>query len=326
MNIPHGVDILNKPCQVVFSYPGGSHSQVYQGTLFAWRLQNLVCMVSNYMNIEAAWNGANGGVLTINSGNFGELPYPITGFVNIGTHNAIETSQPLIRRITMADYSVSINMTSDTVTKLYGGNYKLYGFKAVQSAIGGGAPLVWFATDTYSNTTVIDWQGNYQAYTSNSPIIANGQIVAGFAADINLGQILNVAAGGIGTVVGGGPATAISILNTTSTPFTCGISEMTSGTTNPLCAFPLYGNQMDVVAPIEQVLLMFSTTSYKPGTVIEQAYSSGIFINLTGAQQRAVSYDINEGWSWGGYAWAQQIPSNSNLVPLLIENGNSNAD
>ena len=68
VNIPHGVDILNRPCQVVFSYPEGSHSQAYRGTIFAWRLQNLVCMSSLVMNIEAAWNGANGGVLSIDSG------------------------------------------------------------------------------------------------------------------------------------------------------------------------------------------------------------------------------------------------------------------
>ena len=147
----------------------------------------------------------------------------------------------------------------------------------------------------------------------------NGQIDASYATDINLGQMLNVVAGGTGAVVDGGPATAISIQNTTATPFTCGISEMTAGSAKPLCAFPLYGNQMDVMAPIEKVLLMFSTTPINTGTVIEQAYSSGIFIDLTSAQQRAVKFDINNGWDWGGFAWARQVAPNSNLVPLLIE-------
>ena len=330
-NIPHGADILEKPCQVVFSYPGGSHSGTYQGTLFAWRQQNLVCMASNTMNIEAGWNGANGGVLSIDSGNSGVLAYPITGFVNTGTSNAtatvqslIRTVQPLIRRSTMADYEVTITMTPDTVTKLVDGKYNMYGFKAVQSSQGGGVPLVWFKTDTFSATTNVEWQGQYQAYTSRSDSITNGHVEASYATDINLGQMLNVVAGGTGAVVGGGPSTAISIKNTTKTPFTCGISEMTGGKAKPLCAFPLYGLQMDVMAPIEKVLLMFSTTAINTGTVIEKAYSSGIFIDLTSAPQRDVVFDINNGWDWGGFAWAEQIDPNSNLVPLLVEKPTSN--
>ncbi len=323
-NIPHGSDILEKPCQVVFSYPDGSHSGTYQGTLFAWRQQNLVCMASNTMNIEAGWNGANGGVLSIDSGKSGVLTYPITGFVNIGTSNATATVQSLIRRSTMADYEVSISMTPDTVTKLVEGNYNLYGFKAVQSSQGGGVPLVWFKTDTFSATTKVDWQVQYQAYTSRSDIVPDGHIDASYATDINLGQMLNVVPGGTGAVVDGGPSTAISIQNTTATPFTCGISEMTGGKAKPLCAFPLYGNQMDVMAPIEKVLLMFSTTTINTGTVIEKAYGTGIFIDLTSAPQRDVVYDINNGWDWGGYAWAEQIEPDWKLVPLLVEKPTAN--
>jgi hypothetical protein len=323
-NIPHGVDILDKPCSVVFSYPEGSHSQAYGGTLLAWREQNLVCMESSIMNIEAGWTDANGGVLSIESGRSGVLTYPIIGFVKNDTGKAIATVQPLIRRSTMADYEVIITMTPNTVTKLVSGNFNLYGFKAVQSSQGGGVPLVWFKTDTFSATTNVDWQVQYQAYTSRSDIIPNGQIEASYATDINLGQMLNVVAGGTGAVVDGGPSTAISVNNTTATPFTCGISEMTGGTAKPLCAFPLYGNQMDVMAPIEKVLLMFSTTPVNTGTVIEQAYSSGIFIDLTSAPQRNVAFDINNGWDWGGFAWAKQIAPNSNLVPLLIETPTAN--
>ena len=322
-NIPYGNDILNRPCKVVFSYPDGAHSHAYTGTIFAWRLQNLVCMSSPTMNIEAAWTGADGGVLTINSGNAGDLTYPITGFVNNSAETAIMTSQTLIRTSTMANYQVKITMSDETVGLLVKGKFNLYGFKAVQSTQGGGAPLVWFKTDTFSATTDVDWQVQYQAYTSRSSIIANGQITASFATDINLGQKLQVEAGGIGAVVGGGPPTAISIQNTTQTLFTCGISEMTGGSPKPLCAFPLYGLQMDVIAPIEKVLLMFSTTPVNTGVVIEQAYSSGIFVDLTGDENRAVGFDINKGWDWGGFNWAQQIAPDEKLSPLLIESPTS---
>ena len=217
------------------------------------------------------------------------------------------------------NYGVTITMSSTTVSALVSGNYFLYGFKAVQATQGGGAPLVWFQTDTYSTSTAVSWQEQYQAYTSNSAIIPNGEVVASFSADIDLGQTLQVQAGGIGDVVSGGPATAISILNQTTKQYTCGVSQMQNGTSSPICAFPLYGTQMDVIAPIERVLLMFSTLPVNTGTVIEQAYSSGILIDLTSSNQRSVTFDINLGWSWGGYSWAQQVPPNSDLVPLLIE-------
>lgn len=216
-------------------------------------------------------------------------------------------------------YSVTINMTPQTVTGLLAAGYFLYGFKAVQSTNTAGVPVVWFQTQQYSGTTVISWQEQYQAYTSNSQIIPGGEVVASFAAPVTLGQTLNVEAGGVGAVVQGGPSTAISINNQVSTPFTCGISELQNGSYNPLCAFPLFGNNEDVIAPIEKVFFMFSTQPVNTGTVVEQSYSTGLLIDLTAQNQRTVNYDLNTAWNWGGFSWAQQFPPNSNMVPLLIE-------
>jgi hypothetical protein len=217
------------------------------------------------------------------------------------------------------EYQVNITMSSNTVQQLLANNFYLYGFKAVQCTIGGGSPVVWFKTQNYSASTEVLWEEQYQAYTSNSQIIPNGQVIASFAADISLGQTLNVGPGGVGTVVSGGPSTAISLANTTSNPFTCGISQVQNGTANPLCAFPLFGNDLDVIAPIEKVLLMFSTNPVNTGTVIEQSYGPGILIDLTSDNLRNVNYDLNAGWSWGGFSWAQSVTADSNLVPLLIE-------
>jgi hypothetical protein len=74
-----------------------------------------------------------------------------------------------------------------------------------------------------------------------------------------------------------------------------------------------------VIAPIEKILLMFSTKPLNTGAVVEQAYSSSIMVDLTANNTRDVSYDINKGWSWDGGSWAQQVPAQTNLVPLLIE-------
>jgi len=213
-------------------------------------------------------------------------------------------------------------MDSNTVQQLLSNNFSLYGFKAVQTTQSGGAPLVWFQTLTYSTNTAVSWTESYQAYTSAQANLSSPttQITASNANAINLGQTMNVAAGGIGTVVNGGNPVAISILNQTTTQYTCGISQAaTGGATTPLCAFPLFGGNMDVMAPISKVLLMFSSAAVNTGTVIQQAYSPGIFIDLTANNNVAVSYDINKGWSWGGASWAQSVVANQDMAPLLIE-------
>lgn len=77
-NISQGSDILEKPCSVVFTYPDGSRSSTYTGTIIAWPTSNTVRISSSYLNIEDAWTGANGGTLTITTTT--TLSYPITGF------------------------------------------------------------------------------------------------------------------------------------------------------------------------------------------------------------------------------------------------------
>jgi hypothetical protein len=240
---------------------------------------------------------------------------------------------------------VTIGMSASTVSALGASGSVLYGFKAVRNSDLAARPLVWTLSQSYSVTTVVSWQESYGAYTSASPIVAGGQVAVGFESGIDLGQTLEVEAGGIGVVVDGGQPLAISILNQTSTPFTCGLAQPAGGASStpaPVCACPLYGNNLQIVTPLEKVLLMFSTDVLSLGTVIGStlgsassqgfqaaerraggtvlaAASQGIFIDLTTDPIRSVTYDLNAGWSWGGYSWAQPVAANANLVPLLIE-------
>jgi hypothetical protein len=219
-------------------------------------------------------------------------------------------------------YQVTLSLSLATVQALQQGGYNLYGFKAVQSTMKGGSPLVWFSVPAASllTTNNIEWTEQYQAYISNqTPVAPKTKVVASADVDISLGQQWNVQAGGGDNVTTTGPSIAISIMNTTTTAFTCGVSMEQNGVFNPLCAFPLYGNGLDIIAPIQKVLLMFSTLPVDTGTVIEQAFSPGIFIDLTADNQRSVTFDINLGWSWGGGSWGQQIPASSNLIPFLVE-------
>jgi hypothetical protein len=218
----------------------------------------------------------------------------------------------------MANYQVTIQMSDSTVDTLQQDGFLLYGFKGVQGPPGG-SPLVWFQTTSFSQNTVVQWSESYQAYTSTTTVITpNTVITASADYPIDLGQSLNVTnPQGTGIVVQGTLPTAIEINNQTSTPFTCGISQQqANGGFQAICAFPLLGNDEDVIAPVEQVFLMFSTLPVDTGTVIEQSYSPGVLVDLTGNPQVAVSYDANLGWTKA--PGVTPYPANQNLVPLLI--------
>lgn len=222
---------------------------------------------------------------------------------------------------------VSVVMQADTLTALANSGFSLYGFTATENSDLAGRPLVWLRMMNYAATTLITWSAQYQAYISNSPIVSNTEIVVGTAANITPSETLQVGPGGSLAVLSEGQSTAISISNTTEQPFTCGLSENLSGTFAPFCVFPLNGNGVEVFAPLERLLLIFSTASVAVGTVIDQsfcsagpgAYSPAIVIDVNDDEARNVSFDINDGWSWGAYNWAQQIPGTSNLLPYLID-------
>lgn len=219
-----------------------------------------------------------------------------------------------------SEYEIDISLSSDTLNALKNSGFALYAFKAVKSSVTGAAPLVWFRTTSFLSSTQVTWEEQYQAYISTSEIIANGQIIASANTDADLGQTALVNQNGDITASTGGTEGAISILNQGTAPWTTGISQVANGKANPMCAIPLYGKNMDVVAPIQKVLLTFATNPVNTGTVIYKAFSESVMIDLTAAQQRAVSFDINNGWSWGSGTWAKSIPASADLVPLLITN------
>ena len=79
--IPHGSNILNQACVIVFTYPGGSSSTPYSATVLSWFTANTVRVASAVLNIEAGWAGANGGTLTI--GTTPPLACGITAFAKV---------------------------------------------------------------------------------------------------------------------------------------------------------------------------------------------------------------------------------------------------
>lgn len=224
-------------------------------------------------------------------------------------------------------YEVDITMSAATVSQLLSGKYSLYGFKAVQSS-GGGVPLVWFQTQTYATATSIDWSVQYAGYTSESQSFESNPVVtASNTYEVNLGDLLTVddAAGEAAHSEDGQVKNAVNFANTTSDPFTCGLSLPSSvnpnGPGTPLCAFTLHGKTPELsITPIEKVVLIFATEAYNTGTVIEQAFGEPLLIDVTGVSSRSVTYDIDAGWGWGNQPWGS-IPAVNEFVSSLVITG-----
>jgi hypothetical protein len=219
----------------------------------------------------------------------------------------------------MATFTANIKMTPNTFDTLKKGEYKLFGFKAVNVSVQGGVPLVWFATDTYLASTKVTWNESYQAYISDQDIPAQGTVIdASATEDIDLTQTMNVTKNGVTSVTASGKAGAISVVAELGHQWTTGINQIVNGEPQPLCAVPLYGGNLDTFMPIEKVLFMFATEPYTTGTVIVQAFSQGILVDLTGVTSRDLTYDLNNGWGPTNQVWAKLVPATSDITPLLI--------
>lgn len=93
--------------------------------------------------------------------------------------------------------------------------------------------------------------------------------------------------------------------------------QRVDGTPRSFCAVRVAPSTLEMLAPLEQVVLMFATEGVDTGRVVHQALGPALWVDLTGVRERAVAYDVNAGWTWGGGPWARVIRLRAELTPLL---------
>lgn len=227
-------------------------------------------------------------------------------------------------------YKVALSMVPATVETLIDGGYSLCAMFAVRMTNDAARPTIAFATQTIAPNMLIEWMPDVMAYTSHDPMVSGGPIRPGYQTPITQGQTFFVTIGGAGDVKAGGPLSKMTIANTTSTSFTSGFarSSSVSEAPTPIYAVPLYGNQTNVAVPLPKILLLFTTANLKPGEMVESlamsflpaaSYSSSLLVTASQPQVRELSYDINAGWNWGSYSWAELVPAGDDLAKVLIE-------
>ncbi|GAA2395950.1 hypothetical protein GCM10010420_21890 [Streptomyces glaucosporus] len=228
---------------------------------------------------------------------------------------------PRLRNVEGTHYSIDLTMSGDTVRALHDSGFKLFMFKAVESAMGGGRPTVWASTANYSPDTSLNWVEKYYAYASMHAIENGVDFTGSDHSQIDLGQVLEVEENAVVSVSNqGGTAGAVTIHNRTKTRFSCGLSQPNPlGSTKPptpICAFPLFGSSRDLITPVEKVALVFATSPHNDGTVIESAIGPAVLVDLTGTGHADLSYDADSGWSWAGNV-ATNIPDDAFVETLV---------
>jgi hypothetical protein len=215
----------------------------------------------------------------------------------------------------VTSYQVTITVSDETLAALTSGGFSLCALKATATTAGGGQPLFWLVSKQFATSMDVQWTSECAVAT----ISYQQSIMIVTSAEIDYGQVLSLPDG---TISGGGLPDALSMLNSSSSQYTSGLCSASGGVYSPAAAIPLYGYMMNAFAPIEKALLMFTTYPAQQGEPILRAYAQGLFVDLTSATSRSVSFDINNGWTWedgGGAAWAQTVPPNALLTPLLIQ-------
>ncbi|WP_394829426.1 hypothetical protein [Pendulispora albinea] len=77
-DVPPGTTVLGRICTVEFTYPDGSKSTRYTGSVLDLCTRSIIRMQSSDGDIEPAWVGANGGELVVDT--LPSVRAAITGF------------------------------------------------------------------------------------------------------------------------------------------------------------------------------------------------------------------------------------------------------
>ena len=222
---------------------------------------------------------------------------------------------------------LTITMSAATVQGLQDEDYALYAFTAVHygprltqaRAFGGGYPLVWLRQKGYLTNTVVRFDDALpSAYVSATALAENAVIQVGDSYVSALGQTVLVDENGLLTGLTTGSPGTVSILNTGQAAWTCGLSLPVNQATTPICAFPLHGGAIDMIAPTATVLVMFAIDSIPLGSAVSTAYSNGLRVDFGSETQRIVDFDIDMGWSANAAVWARTVPAGTDIGSLLI--------
>lgn len=220
----------------------------------------------------------------------------------------------------MSDRTLTISLSNGTVQALQQSGFRLYVFRVVASSNKSGVPLVWARVDSYIESIVLGFSSTaFAAYVSTDPIAVDAPIVMGATAPVGAGQVVSVADGGSLAVANGAPTGDVYIASAASARYTCGLGAEPAGMSmQPFCAFTLYPQVAVTMQPADAIFVMWATSDYDPAVYMQLCLGPGLFVAFDGVPERAVSYDIVEGWWPANAEWAEPVETGTDLASILI--------
>lgn len=220
----------------------------------------------------------------------------------------------------MSDRTLTISLSNGTVQTLQQSGFRLYVFRVVASSNKSGVPLVWARVDSYVESIVLGFSSTaFAAYVSTDAIAVDAPIVMGATAPVGAGQVVSVADGGGLTVASGAPTEDVYIASAASARYTCGLAAEAAGMSmQPSCAFTLYPQVAVTMQPADAIFVTWATSEYDPSVYMQQSLGPGLFVAFGGVAERAVSYDIVEGWGPADAEWAEPVETGTDLASILV--------
>ncbi len=220
---------------------------------------------------------------------------------------------------------VIVFVSDATLTALKELDYTLYALKGFETTNAQGKALVWGWSSTYLENTTFISTPEYQAYIAAADqLIGNGAVIqSSVVIDVTLGDIVTFTDPQTPLkVTSGGYAQGVTIVNTSTTPYTAGLNARSmeaAGEFSPVAGVPLYGLAEAIIAPVDKFLVTFSTAGTLAGQPLPYSMTQSLLIDMTGQTQLEATFDINTGWSFDNAPWGQTVPAGSDLFALLVK-------
>lgn len=234
---------------------------------------------------------------------------------------------------------ITLNLDNATVNSFSASGIKLLAWKSVGNSDLATKPLIWSVFQTLFQTNYVSYDSPFSAYTAECTTITEGTVVLPNSQyPIETDQTLALTAKGGATVVSGGTAGAVTVTNSDSVSYLCGLSQAEGAQQAmvPYCAATIYPGFAETFYPVDKVLLAFSSAALAQGEYIGSLAGSPVsqpaavsnrataifgmsmlLVDLSASDSRTVSYSMDQGWS--NDLWSKQYPATTPLSSILIQ-------
>jgi len=200
---------------------------------------------------------------------------------------------------------ISINLDSATSAALKAEGYVLYVLQGFETTRAQGQAFVWLEVKDPHDLITVGFMPPTKAYIGMS------------VADVKPGDIVILGEDDdLATSTGGNPH-GVTFRNATKEPQVAGLAV---GGEAPVtvAAVPLDGLGEDIIVPLDTLLLTFSTAGARPGGALTQSMTQSLLYKVSAAGAQ-VTFDINEGWSFGAAPWFRTVPAGEDLSTVLAK-------